>query len=428
MNRNCQSHGFGTRPVLVGALVFALAGFAAFLGLHHTPAPETAADPAPVSVTSGDSQASEATVEPALAAATPAAKIEAANAAAPAAPAPAAVLPEPTAASRELVAALCQLDPTGVPHTPEQVAAWRHNLRLLIGEGAPAVAAICEFLQKNVDIPFGTANSVGYTSARAAMFDALVQIGGAEGLAGTLQTLQVTADPHEIAALAQNLEKLAPGEYRRAAIDAARDALAMAAGGNLEGRDVAPLFEVFQSYGGDSVATDLKQAARQWNYYSAIALAQLSQGAGIPALVEMAQGASSGSLNALQMLAQMSMQYPEARVALLEQARANKITETMWPHLAPLLAGDLYHYEDSAFGTSWHPEGKRSNSAHVALGNQSFYTAPAADFFTPEEIKVRMALIDELESASTDPAALAALEHSRESLRARDPQPLAAVP
>src|SRR5947209_8546404 len=81
-------------------------------------------------------------------------------------------------------------------------------------------------------------------AARAAMFHALVQIGGAEGLAGTLQTLQTTADPREIAVLAQNLEKLAPGLHRQEAIEASRDALAMAALGKLEGADVAPLFEV----------------------------------------------------------------------------------------------------------------------------------------------------------------------------------------
>ena len=227
---------------------------------------------------------------------------------------------------------------------------------------------------------------------------------GAEGIAGTLQTLQNTADPREIALLAQNLEKLAPGEHRQEAIEAARDALAMAAGGKLEGADVAPLFEVLRSYGDTSVLTDLMQAAKQWNYYSAIALAQLPDGAGIPTLIEMAQATSSGRLNALEMLTQLSAQYSEARAALVEQAHANKIPPNMWPYLTPLLAGDLYHYQDSALGSA--TPGRRSNTAYVVLGNQHFYTAPAAEILTQDEINQRLAVIDELQSATTEPAAL----------------------
>src|SRR5205814_3448939 len=142
-------------------------------------------------------------------------------------------------------------------------------------------------------------------------------------------------------------------------------------------------------------------------YYSAIALAELPDGGGIPALIEMAQGASSGKLNALEMLAQLSTQYPDARAALVEQARANKISPNMWPYLTPLLAGDLYHYQDSAFDDV-RAEGRPSNSAHVVLGNQYFYTAPAVEILTADEIDRRMAFIKELEAVTTDPAALKA--------------------
>jgi hypothetical protein len=341
-------------------------------------------------------------------------------------PATLAPLPEPTPYSRQLVGALCQLDPSSIPQTPEQVAEWKRNLQQLIAQGPSAVAAIREFLQKNVDLDFGPGNTPGYASVRVAMFDALVQIGGAEGVAGTLQTLQNTADPREIAMLAQNLEKLAPGQHRREAIEAARETLAMAGGGKLDGADVAPLFEVLRSYGDTSVVTDLMQAAQQWNYYSALALAQLPDGGGIPALIDMAQGSSGGKLNALEMLTQMSAQYPEAREALIEQARANKISPNMWPYLTPLLAGDLYHYQDSVFDSLG--KGKRSNSAHVVMGNQYFYTAPAVEILAPDEINRRMAFITELEAVTTDPAALKALDQSRDLLASRQPQTVAVSP
>ena len=345
------------------------------------------------------------------------------------APATVASLPEPTPYSRQLVEALCRLDQRSVLQTPEQVAEWKQNLQQLIAQGPSAVAGIREFLQKNVDLDFGLVNGLGFPSARAAMFDALVQIGGVEGIAGTLQTLQNTADPREIAVLAQNLEKLAPGEHRQEAIEAARDALAMAGDGKLDGADVAPLFEVLNKFGDTSVVTDLMQAAKQWNYYSAMALAQLPDGGGIPALIEMAQGSSGGKLNALEMLTQMSAQHLEAREALIEQARANKISPNMWPYLTPLLAGDLYHYQDSAFDSSAAATDKnRSNSAHVVVGNQYFYTAPPVAVLTTEEINQRLALIDELQSVTSDPAALKALDQSRDLLGRRQPQTLAGSP
>src|SRR5439155_13820154 len=97
-----------------------------------------------------------------------------------------------------------------------------------------------------------------------AMFDAMLQIGGPEGVSGMLQTLQTTADPREIALLAQDLEKLEPEQHRQVAIPATREALAMAAGGQLEAADVARLFEVLHKYGDTSVVSELMQTAQQW--------------------------------------------------------------------------------------------------------------------------------------------------------------------
>src|SRR5436309_13851412 len=353
MNSNGHKLGALRRRILLSALVAGAASCAAWLLLNRGSAPKTAVKIAPparrvaAAATPLRTPHSELPTPSAAAA-----SVDPAHATGTVAP-----LPEPTPYSRQLVESLCRLDQP--VQTPEQVAEWKQNFQQLIAQGPRAAGAILEFLQKNVDLDFGPGSGLGYGSARAALFDALVQIGGAEGVAGTLQVLQNTADPREIAALAQNLEKLAPGEHRQEAIEAARDALAMAAAGKLEGADVAPLFEVLHSYGDTSVVTDLMQAAKQWNYYSAIALAELPDGGGVPALIDMAQGTSSGRLNALEMLAQLSAQYPEARAALVEQAR--KISPNMWPYLAPLLAGDLYHYQDSALGSA--TPGRRSNTA-----------------------------------------------------------------
>jgi len=229
--------------------------------------------------------------------------------------------------------------------------------------------------------------------------------------------------------LAQNLEKMAPEQHRQDAIQAAREALAMAADGKLEGSDVAPLFEVLRNYGDTSVVTELVQAAKQWNYYSAIALAQVPDGAGIPTLVDLARGDTGGKLNALEMLAQVSTQYPEAGKALVEQARANKISPNFWAYLTPLLAGDQYHYQDSIFENTDSGGSERAgNSAYVVFGNQHFYTTPQIAALTTEELNQRLALIDELQSVTSNPSALAALGRARELLTNRMLQTVAVSP
>src|SRR6266568_1985649 len=299
-----------------------------------------------------------------------------------------ALLGEPTPYTRLLVNNLCRLDQPSVPKTSEQVAEWKEHLQALVQQGRDAVPAIVEFLQQNKDLDFdpSTSETIGYASARKAMFDALLQIGGPEGVSGMLQTLQTTADPREIALLAQNLEKLTPEQHRQEAIQATREALAMAAGGKLEEADVAPLFEVLHKYGDTSVVSELMQTAQQWNYYSAMALAKVPDGGGVPTLIEMAQSNSIGRLSALQMLAQVSIMYPQAREALIDQARADKISPNMWPYLAPLLAGDQYHYQDSAFDPLAREGDRAGNSAHVVFGNQHFFMAPEVANLTTEEI------------------------------------------
>jgi hypothetical protein len=334
--------------------------------------------------------------------------------------------PEPTAHSRQLVSALSRLDRANVPLTPEEAQQWKQSLEQLVLQGAAGVPAVLEFLEKNTDVNFGRAGKdlLGYDSARAAMFDALVQVGGAEGLSGTLQILQNTADPREIALLAQNLEKLAPEQHRHEAIAAVREALAMASSGQLQGADVAPLFEVLTKYGGPEVLAELEQASGQWKYYSALALAQLPEGAGVSTLIEMAQNkAGKGTSDiALQMLSQLSGQYPEARAALLEQARANKISSRTWPYLISALAGNEYHFQNSAFDTSAGAYSGDLSSAHIHSGNQNYFNALFPGNLTAEQINQRLALVDELRSLTADPAAVDALQRARNLLLKRMPQ------
>ena len=280
-------------------------------------------------------------------------------------------------------------------------------------------------------MPFGSEGRwlLGFDSARAALFDALVQIGGAEGLSATLQVLHHTGDPREVALLAQNLEKLAPEQYRTEAVNAAREVLVMAGTGKLAGADVAPLFEVFQHYGGSEVVADLEQARMRWEYYSAITLAQLPDGVGIPSLIQIVLANGHEATTALQLLAQLSGRQAEARSELLGMARRNGISSVAWPYLVSALAGNEYCFQNSAFVG---PEGRAHpdniSIAHINSGNQTFYSAFSRGSLTPEQLNQRISFIDELLAITSDPAALQALRQAMDLLLTRQPLMAAASP
>ena len=337
-------------------------------------------------------------------------------------PGPPAPASEPSPETRQLVDSLVKLEQQNGVLTQDQAAVWKRSFQQLIQQGPGAVPAIREFLARDTDFDLGqeARGLSGYASAREAMFGALAQIGGAEAVAALAGTLQTTADPREIALLAQYLEQLDPPAHRQEALDAARQTLAMAADAKLPDRDVAPLFEVFQNYGDAKIVADLQKAAGQWNYYATVALARLPEGAGVPALIDMAQSLTGSRLNAIEILTQMSDQYPEARAALLEMARSNRISSSQWPYLAPLLAGDQYHYEGSVLEAS-STAGSRGQeiAGSVLFGNQHFYTAPNLGELTPERINQQRGLIDELLATTAEPAVVEALEQSKALLSKR---------
>ena len=333
--------------------------------------------------------------------------------------APPAPASEPTPETRQLVDSLVKLEQQNGVLTQDQAAVWKRSF-----QGPGAVPAIREFLARDTDFDLGQEGRglFGYASTRQAMFGALAQIGGAEAVAALAGTLQTTADPREIALLAQHLEQLDPLAHRQEALEAARQTLAMAAEGKLPDRDVAPLFEVFQNYGDTKIVADLQKAAGQWNYYATVALARLPEGAGVPALIEIAQSMTGPRLNALEMLAQLSGQYPEARAAMVEMARSNRISPSQWPYLTLLLAGNRYHYEGSVLEASTTAGSMGQEIAgSVLFGNQHFYTAPSPGELTPERVNQMRGLIDELLATTAEPAAVEALEGSKDLLSKRAP-------
>jgi hypothetical protein len=281
--------------------------------------------------------------------------------------------------------------------SPQKAEEFKRTLKQLAEQGAAAAPAIGAFLDRFEDIDFGPdgAAKLGYASLRLGLLDVLVQIGSPEAVELSFQTLQKTGDAQEIAFLTKGLEKQLPQEQLRpAALATASEALTQALNGDWDGRSVSPLFEVLQKYGDQSVVDLLEQSARKWNYYSTLALAGLADGAGIPALIRLAQDPASKEFGngdlALRPLAQAAMQYPEARAALVEQVRLNQIPDSAWRTVADSLAGNYLQYGNQIFGI----------------------TAPSPGW-TSDLIGQRIALIDQLLAATSNVAGRQALLNAR---------------
>jgi hypothetical protein len=331
---------------------------------------------------------------------------------------------EPTPLARQLVANLTQLDLSQGPLTAEQAAHWKGNLLQLIQQGEAAVPAIQEFLELNRDWDLGTANPLGYPSLRVALLDALEQIGNAPSQSLLLQTLQTTAVPSEIARMARALERQAPGQFLQEIRMAVRETLAQAAAGQMGGWDMGPLFQALQSHGSASEVPDLEKSASKWNYYSALALANLPSGAGIPALVRLAQDSTGTGTTgtrgaALEALAQVAVQCPTASAGLIELARSGQLPEKSWIAAAAALEGTRYSIRDNGLDNPPPSVGAGVKNYHLARSNQHFYSTPAWGGMSNEQIQQRLAIIDQLLAAYPSAAVAQALQSARASLETR---------
>jgi hypothetical protein len=301
-----------------------------------------------------------------------------------------------TAYAQQLLATLTQIDPNGLA-SPQKMEELKQAFKQLAAQGAAAVPAIGEYLDRFQDRDFDSAarKRVGYPSLRIGLMDVLAQSGSPEASGLLLQTLQNTGDSQEIAFLAKRLENQIPLEQvRSAALTAASEVLTQALSDRRDMGESAPLFEVLQKYGDASVVGLLEQSVSKWKYYPTLALAGMADGAGIPSLIQLAQdpavkAAGNGDL-ALRPLAQVALQYPEARAALLEQARLNQIPDRAWPTVASSLAGTYIQY-----------------------GNQIFGSTVPPVVWSGEQINARLAMLDQMLAVTSNSAGHQALQKAR---------------
>jgi hypothetical protein len=337
------------------------------------------------------------------------------------APQPAAQPEAAPAEPKDLVSGLAALDGKQ-PISPEQAQKWRESLQQLVRQGPASVPAIAQFLAQNQDANYAGvsgANALGYNSLRSAMLDALTQIGGSDATQAMLQIMQSSVYPTDIATLAKTLDAGGQGQYQQPILDAVRQQLNLAAMDQLGGANVLPLFQVLatEAASGANVSSDLTQYAEKWPYYTSIALASLPDGAGVPNLIQIAQGNLAGNPSAAaQALAELAPQNPQALSSLLDLAKGGQLTDSTLAQLAPFLAGRQFQ-----LGPPEDPAAGGYMTYHIAVGNQDFSAFDTGGAMTPGQISERLSLIDQFLQAipSADAAAQDALQQQRNALTAR---------
>jgi len=378
-------------PIIVLALLIA-GGLAVYLGLEKSappppppPAPqseamaqpEAAPSPRPVAPVAGDHSA------PPPRATTPKTSPLVSS------------VPADAASPQQLLSSLAQIDGKS-QITPDQAKAWKESLQQLVRQGPAAVPAIQFFMAQNLDTNYagvGGADQLGYSSLRAGMIDALAQIGGPEATAAMLQILQSSIYPTDIAQLARSMGSSATGQYQQEFLGAVRQQLFQASQGQqANNADVGPLFQVLaaEAANGAQVAQDIQQYGSKWAFYSAITLANLPDGAGLPALVQMAQTSDAGQTVAVDSLAQLAPGSPQALNSLLELAKSGQLPDYVMQSVAPFLAGQQFALSSDSNPA---PAGAQLQTIHMANGNQNFIAYQAS---TPAQIGQQIHLIDQL--------------------------------
>jgi hypothetical protein len=289
--------------------------------------------------------------------------------------------------------------------------------------GAAAVPSIGEFLRHGDDVDFAkfdAAEMAGHGSLRLALIGTLFDIGGSEAIAVALEQLQQTKRPAEIAMLARGVEAEEPGTHVARVMEAVDEALQSADLANARGTeapDVSPLFDVLRNVGGEHAVAVLQRSVPRWGEYALIALAGLRDGAGLGTLLALANTDEAPVANRalpFQLLAQTTLDYPEAGDELVDLTRAGRIPDDVWKPMSEALSGKQLHFARTDRSTAPSPQRR---SYYIEWMNVRYEQDVVSTEWSADQIARQQALIDELLDATSSPAAVQALELARASLR-----------
>ena len=314
------------------------------------------------------------------------------------------------------------------PVNSDLVTRWEGSRTRLLHSGA-AAAAINEYLGTGAEILFSAdgARLAGAGSMRAVLLNLLREIGGPEAETVLADALGTAQSPSEFRLIARNLEALTPGQHSTAILQAAQDFLDQVDSRNSVRMDPSPIFATLSQLAENATtaARIVAQANPKWGYYSAITLAALPGNAGVPYLVQQNQERSAGASSlALEMLGQLSAGSPEARAALLEEVRADRLSAHDWSQLAPILGGERYQLADAvqdAVARGAIASGIKAT--HIIDGDQNFFVGPPVNGWSAQQLEIQIGVVDELIGVSSVGPARTALEQARNQLLTLQPRP-----
>jgi hypothetical protein len=317
----------------------------------------------------------------------------------------------------------------------ERAEAWRTGLLQLSAQGSRAIRPIRRLLEEGTDLVFDAEfrDAVGHPSARTGLIQALRGIGGPEAAAAMRATLDTTRSPQEVALLAKGLEETEPNLHRDRILEVAQGHLAAAAAAASADSpaDVAPIFEVLAHYGRAESAEALESAAARWKYYATSALGGLPEGAGVPALIRLADPRTPGGhrLQALQVLTELAPVNDAARDYLVAQAGSDAIAAEHWSYLRQPLSGNRYFVADAVL-TEYPPvaDWTEIQTLHIRTGNQTLHSIPGDASRSPEGIQRHLDLIDQLLGSAQSPLARSSLRSARQVLEERMQRAVAGQP
>jgi hypothetical protein len=392
MNQGNQPGQGGNSPITFVAIIIGVIviGAVAYKAMHKE-TPATDANTTNATATAESQAGDKSKVQPRE----PGTSVQSAPATAPA-PAPTPETKAPvTGPAKDLVTSLASLDPKKGPITKEQAEKFKADLKALVAQGKDAVPAIREFLERNVELSYANAGgeSLGYKSLRSSLIDALAQIGGPDATTALLGTLNTTALPGEIAQLAKALEQVAPGQYSGDVLNAARQTLELAMGGGLGKEDAGPLFDIISKAAANgqldpSLLADLQKSAQNYKWYPLITLANLPNGQGVDSIIALSKDPNAPN-TVPEMLGQLALQNDKALDALLDLARADRITPNEWQAITDALMGKKYSI--SSPGTSDPTQPSRGIDCqfyHIEYNNQNFQRCSDPNFVPKNAVDV----------------------------------------
>jgi len=258
-------------------------------------------------------------------------------------------------------------------------------------QGADALIPLRDFLLESkgsAEVP---------PELRQALLEVLLSLGLPEVETVALQLLANGPAASEVVDLGLYLEGIEPGKYSDAVLLAAERALIAA---DPDTMLPAEFFQLLGELGNEQTALLLAEMPWYHAAYASIALAAIPDGSGIATLEQDAADAFAAGRDdirgrvAIQLLAQLGPQFPEAAAALIKFAKQGVIPPDIWANVLDIVAGN----QELTLLAPMPGEEVWSHTFYHRVGNQVIYGAARHPNLVDDGLDAqRLDLLDQLQ-------------------------------